>query len=221
MKTLCVIPAKATSKRIPGKNLKAFCGKPVILYAIELAHAIGLTVVVSSDSEEIGELAVMNGCSWRDRPAELCADDTPMFDVVADTLSSRINATETVVMLYPCSPLAQVQDIQEGLHLVREHHVAYPVYKSHDTPERSLILDGDSVVPRYPEFKDVNSNEFTQSYHSAGQWYVADVAWLLMYRTFTPYQAGYVEIPASRAIDIDTLEDWALAEGMYESISGV
>ena len=178
--------------------------------------------MVSSDSEEIGEFAVLHGCPWRRRPAELCADDTPMFNVVEDVLSSQLDAFGTVVMIYPCSPLAEARDVSEGLHQVRElsHHVAYPVYKSHDTPERSLIMDKGNIVPRYPEFKDTNSNEFTQSYHSAGQWYVADVAWLRTYRTFTPYEAGPVVIPSHRALDIDTPEDWAIAETMYSRLHG-
>lgn len=181
-----------------------------------------MDVVVSSDSVDTGLFAREQGCAFRARDKPLCLDSTPMVDVLLDVLESRVNTYDTVVMLYPCAPLAEKGDILKGLHLVHDfaHKVAVPVYRSREAPERALIVHGDTVTPRYPEYKDTNSNGFTPTYYSAGQWYVADVSHLLLSRTLTPLEAGYVEIPATRAIDIDTKDDWDLAELMYDRLHG-
>jgi N-acylneuraminate cytidylyltransferase len=190
----------------------------MIQYAIDAAQAITSTVVVSSDSEEIGRYAMDRGCAWHIRDERLCADDVPMVDVLLDVLEHQINPYDVVVMIYPCAPFVYVDDIRIGLKWVKHHRVVYPVYRSHEQPERALLVHDGKVSPRFPEYKDINSDIFPQSYHSAGQWYVVDPAWLRLAKTLTPMEAGYVEIPASRAIDIDTPDDWEMAELMYERL---
>ena len=194
----------------------------MIQYAIDAGHAITPTLLVSSDSNEIGNYALDQGCAYHIREPYLCADNVPMVSVLLDVLEHQINPFDAVLMIYPCAPFVDKIDIVEGVNrLSREkHHVVYPVYKSHEQPERALLVHENTVTPRYPEHKDNNSDKFPQSYHSAGQWYLADYAWLKLAKTLTPMDAGYVEIPASRAIDIDTPEDWAMAEIMYERLKG-
>lgn len=177
-------------------------------------------VVVSSDSAEIGKMANESGCAFRKRDAKLCEPNTPMVDVVLDALTSRLDVYDVVVMIYPCAPLVDVADIRKGIDLVygHGHKVAYAVHRTRDTPERALLFNGVGVVPRYPEYKDTNSDGFVDSYHSAGQWYVANAAWLKLAKTLTPLEAAGVEIPVERGFDIDTPEDWELAEYQYQRI---
>ena len=193
----------------------------MIQYAIDAARAITSTVVVSSDDAGIGLYAREQGCAFVGRGPDLCADSTPMVDVLLDAMSVQINQFDVVLMIYPCAPFVSRTDIQAGILMFSTgHRVVYPVYESREQPERALLVHENTVTPRYPEHKDTNSDSFPQSYHSAGQWYLADYAWLKLAKTLTPMDAGYVEIPASRAIDIDTPEDWAIAELMYERLHG-
>ena len=193
----------------------------MIQYAIDAGHAITPTLLVSSDSREIAEYATSKGCATVFRGPDLCDDSTPMVDVILHAMHSQINQFDAVLMIYPCAPFVEVDDIKRGIEKIDAgHRVVYPIYPSREQPERALLADEKTVAPRFPEYKDTNSNRFTPTYHSAGQWYIADYPWLGMARTLTPLSAGYVEIPASRAIDIDTPEDWAMAEIMYERLKG-
>lgn len=125
--------------------------------------------------------------------------------------------TDSVLVLYPVAPFATKDDILEGLMVLRRdrHRVVYPVYKAREHLERVLIRRGDTILPRYPEYTETNSQYFEPTYHSAGQWYWADISWLLANRTLTPLEAGMIEIPQRRAVDIDTPDDWVIAEMLY------
>jgi len=213
---ICIIPAKGESKRIPGKNLKPFLGTPVILHSIEIAKSLGFErIVVATDSDKIGGIAAHNGATYHKRSPETCAYDSPMIDVVLEVLKTGNNwECPTTVMLYPCSPFTEAMDIKMGLDILRwsSNDVVFPVYEAREAPERSMIKVGNYIVPRHPEWSNTNSDDFTQTYHSAGQWYVANTSFLMAYHTFTPLECGYIEIPQSRAMDIDTPADWDIAE---------
>ena len=90
MKNICIIPARGGSKRIPKKNIKNFCGKPLIAYSIEVALKSGLfeKVLVSTDSDEIAEVAKGYGAEVQTRPKELADDYTGTFDVIDYVLNT-------------------------------------------------------------------------------------------------------------------------------------
>ena len=183
--------------------------------------------MVSSDDDRIGAFAAMHGALYHKRSEESCRDDAPIVEAVIEALQQTSYEVDTdcVLVLYPVAPFATVDDITEGMAVLERQrcNVVYPVYKAREHVERVLIRRGDRVLPRYPEYTETNSQYFETTYHSAGQWYLADIAWLLANRTLTPLEAGFVEIPQRRAVDIDTPDDWLIAEMLYvnEHLPGV
>ena len=174
--------------------------------------------MVSTDSDEIGGFVSRFGAIYHKRSPETCADDSPMIDAILEVLETGDNWEHNFTcMIYPVAPFIQASDIQDGLHKLQYGHeqIVLPVYEAREMPERGMILHGDKMVPRYPEWKDTNSQAFHKTYHSAGQWYVARTAFLQTHRTWTPLECAYIEIPQERAIDIDTPTDWQLAELIY------
>lgn len=215
MNTICVIPAKERSTRLPGKNWRPFLGVPAVARSVRMAMEFGCChVVVSTDSDIVAGIARKEGADVFDRSPETCTDESPMVDAVLEVLEHY--DADYVLMLYPVAPFATFKSILEGFEKVRDGaHVAYPIYKSREHWELALVKEGDSITPLNHEYSDYNSQFLSVTYHSAGQWYWADVDWLKRFKTFTPMTADYVEIPAGFAVDIDTPEDWKLAELLY------
>lgn len=124
-----IIPAKAVSKRIPGKNLKMLAGKPMLAYILETAKRVkGLDrIIVSTESEEIKKVAEQYGAEVPFiRPLELIKDDTTTQEVVVHAIDwlekNEGYLPDYVLVLYPTSPLLRAERIEEALMLVRERN---------------------------------------------------------------------------------------------------
>jgi CMP-N-acetylneuraminic acid synthetase len=120
MELLGLVPARGGSRGIPGKNLAALAGRPLLAWTCEQALASErLThVAVSTDSEEIAAAARELGVEVIERPTELADDDTPMLPVVAHALEAT--GADAVVLLQPTSPLRRASDIDAAVDLWRE-----------------------------------------------------------------------------------------------------
>ena len=218
MSAICVIPAKGQSKRIPGKNIRLFDGKPVIEYTIEAAFKAGCfdTVIVSTDDEAIAGVAIDAGAEVFDRDIETCADDAPMADCVVEVLSEY--DCNYVCMAYACSPFIKASRISEAFDWVRVYDSVFPVYRA-ESPERSLIRRGELFISRYPEYDNVNSGRFPYTYHSAGQFYFCDAEMVYTQETVMLPRCWGIEIPSWEAVDIDTEDDWKYAEMLWSNRS--
>lgn len=214
MNSICVIPAKGLSKRLPGKNIKPFHGKPVIEYTIDAAKESGCfgEIIVSTDDTVIGKVASDLGASVFYREGETCADDSPMVDAVIEVLEHT--PAEYVCMAYACSPFIQAGKIRDAEKYVRsgDYDSVLTVYRA-EPSERVLILRGGRFISRYPEYDNVNSQRFPFSYHSAGQFYFCDAEMVVLHKTVMLPRCWGIEIPW--AIDIDTIDDWKRAEMMW------
>ena len=112
---ICIIPARGNSQRIPYKNIKDFMGKPIIAYSIEVAKESGLfsLIIVSTDDDEIAEVASSYGAGiWR-RRKELGNNDVGTQEVARDAIRLEPIPEHTCV-LYPCSPLLTADDLIHG-----------------------------------------------------------------------------------------------------------
>ncbi len=220
---LAVIPARGGSKRIPRKNVKDFCGEPMIAYAIKAAKQSGLFehIVVSTDDEEIAKIANDYGAKTPFmRPLELADDFTPTVPVV----THAINACETlgwsfdhVCCIYPCVPLIKVEDLLGAYRELIENQVSYcfPVTKFPSTIQRALKKSSDGMMePMYPEFAQKRTQDLEPAYYDAGQFYWGKTeAWNSNLHVHS-WAKGY-EIPNSQVVDIDTEEDWSKAEFLF------
>jgi pseudaminic acid cytidylyltransferase len=220
---LCIIPARGGSKRIPGKNIRDFCGKPMIAYAIEAARSSNIfsKIIVSTDSSQIAEVARSCGASTPfSRPANLSDDYTPTISVIRHAISEAERAGELfdkVCCLYPTVPLIQPGDIASGLEVLNDEDGVYsfPVAEFPSTIYRALNLaDNRRLKPIYPENQLKRSQDFKKAYFDAGQFYCAHKNTWRSVAEIHDNGIGLV-IPKWRVVDIDTLEDWKLAESLY------
>lgn len=216
MNAICVIPAKGTSKRIPGKNIREFHGQPIINYTIAAALDSGCfdEVVVSTRDGETVEIAINAGAEVFFRAPETETDDAPMIDCVNEVLSKR--DADYVCMAYPCAPFINPARIRSAFEFVQsgEYDSVFPVYRA-EPPERTLIRRRDWFISRYPEYDNVNSDRFPHSYHIAGQFFVCDAEMVRVFETVMLPRCWGIEVPRWEAVDIDTEEDWRYAEMLW------
>jgi len=223
---VAIIPARGGSKRIPRKNIKEFCGKPMIAYAIDAARRSDLFdhVVVSTDDQEIAEVARKFDAEVPfERPPDLSDDLTPTVPVIAHAIRS-CNALgwkiEYVCCIYPCVPFIREEDLKSAYRLLQDHGANYcfPVTEFPSAVQRALKCLGDgSVQPIYPQYEMIRTQDLELAYYDAGQFYWGkSAAWLGDLRIHSG-GLGY-HIPNWRVVDIDTPDDWKRAELIWSAL---
>ncbi len=224
MSAVCVIPARGGSKRIPDKNIRDFCGKPIIAYSIETALRSGLfqRVVVSTDSERIAEVAREYGAEvpfFRD--AALAGDKAGLHGVVAEALEQLRAGGDGfahLCCLLPTAPLVREEDLRRGRGLLVEAgaQMSLSVTRFPYCIFRALRADeGGHAVMVWPENLTRHSQEFPEAFHDAGQFYWFDVSRFCNDPSVFFSDAVPIFLPRERVQDIDTYEDWEEAERLY------
>ena len=224
---LAVIPARGGSKRIPRKNIKLFCGKPIIEWSIEAAQQSGCfdQVVVSTDDAEIAEVARQCGAQVPFmRPADLSDDQTGTTAVVAHAIgwfSAQGKQPEQVCCLYATAPFVSPDDLRRGLDVLTKTGSDYAFsVTSYPFPlQRAIRINEASRVEMFnPEYFNTRSQDLEEAFHDAGQFYWGRAnAWSQGRMIFSP-AATPVLLPRHRVQDIDTLEDWIRAEWMFKAL---
>lgn len=226
---LCIIPARGGSKRIPRKNIKEFCGKPIIAYSIEAAISSGLfaDVIVSTDDREIAEVASEWGASVPFiRPKELSDDFTGTTHVIShaiNELKSLGREYETVCCIYATAPFVSAENIKLGFQKLEnsDKKFSFSVCKFSAPVFRSFgLLDDSGVQMFWPENFNKRSQDLPSAYFDAAQFYWGKPeAFIQNLQLFAEHSIG-VELPSHLVQDIDTPEDWVRAEIMYQAIFG-
>ena len=224
---LAIIPARGGSKRIPRKNIKPFCGKPMIAWSIEAAQGSGCfdRIIVSTDDEEIAEFARQWGAEVPFmRPAELADDHATTRPVVNHAIreATRIyGAPEAVCCLYPTAPFVTVEDLRRGLQMLQEEKVdfvftaatfAYPIQRAF----RRTATGGLERIQ--PEHRSTRSQDLEEAFHDAGQFYWGLSQAFLDERDTVSEQSRALMLPRFRVHDIDTEEDWLRAETVFSAL---
>jgi pseudaminic acid cytidylyltransferase len=221
---VAVIPARGGSKRIPRKNVKPFCGRPMIAWAISAAESSACfdRILVSTDDDEIAEVARSLGAEVPfKRPSELSGDHTPTVPVIAhavDWLARGGTPALHVCCVYATAALITAEDLKAGLQKLREGGFDY-VFTAARFPapvERAFRLAQDETVRMIsPEHYATRSQDLVPAYYDAGQFYWGRAdAWLALKPVFSA-RATVLELPASRVQDIDTAQDWQRAELLF------
>jgi len=224
---IAVIPARGGSKRIPRKNIKLFCGKPMIAWALEVALDSGLFdhVVVSTDDPEIASVARHYGAIVPFmRPANLSDDFTGTTAVIAHSVDWYMKQgymLDHVCCIYATAPFITVEDLRCGIKILTENDSDFTMsVTSYAFPiHRSLRLKKDSKIEMiYPEYVNTRSQDLEEAFHDAGQFYwgVAK-AWLSNKVIFGP-NTTTIRLPRHRVQDIDDYEDWERAEYLFKII---
>ena len=221
---IALIPARGGSKRIPGKNIKQFCGKPIIAYSIEAAKNCGFfdRIIVSTDSKEIADVAGEFGAETPFmRPAGLADDFTPTADVLLhalDWLARAGQEPEVICCLYATAPFVRSSFLQQGYKLLRQSGASsvFPVASYPASPFRGLTIGSDGRLSMlWPEHEMTRSNDLPEVYHDAGQFYWLNVASFLEKKKLYASDARPLVMPRRLVQDIDTKDDWLTAEAMY------
>jgi pseudaminic acid cytidylyltransferase len=221
---LCVIPARGGSKRIPRKNIKEFCGKPMIAWSIEAAikSACFDRIIVSTDDEEIASVAIRYGAEIPFmRPAQLADDYTGTTAVITHAIEWQNSCGEVaskVCCLYATAPFVQATDLQKGFNILEGSSAEYAFsVTSYAFPiQRAIRITANQRVEMFqPENFNIRSQDLEEAWHDAGQFYwgTAD-AWLANKQIFSSIAAP-VLLPRHRVQDIDTPEDWERAQLMF------
>jgi len=224
---IAVIPARGGSKRIPRKNIKTFCGKPIIAWTIEAAMVSGCfdAVVVSTDDDEIADVARQYGADVPfKRPDNLADDHTTTIPVIKHAVQwyeENVKLVDFVCCLYATAPFLDAKDIQRGLSLLQESGADYAFsVTSYAFPiQRALrISDTGRVNMFQPEHFTTRSQDLTEAWHDAGQFYWGTSrAWMAEKPLFSE-QSTAVPLPRHRVQDIDTPEDWTRAEWLFKAM---
>ncbi len=227
MKPIAVIPARGGSKRIPRKNIRDFCGKPMLAWPIEAALGSNCfdRVVVSTDSEEIAELARTIGAEVPfQRPETLADDETGTAAVIRHsikTLGQEMVLPDEFCCIYATAPFLQPQTIRDGLNRLRDCEAAFAItVTSFPFPiQRAIrLIEADRLEMFWPEHMNARSQDLEESFHDAGQMYWGTTdAWQNKLDFFASHTVA-VQIPRYLAQDIDTDEDWRQAELMFQAL---
>jgi pseudaminic acid cytidylyltransferase len=225
MSTIAIIPARGGSKRIPRKNVRPFCGKPMIAWPIEAVLTAGVfdAVVVSTDDEEIAAVAKSLGAEVPFvRPPELCDDHTATTPVIAHAIrwwEKHRGALEYCCCVYATAPFLRPDYLRKGLDILREKPVAEFVFgvTSYAFPIfRALqITDSGRVGMFWPENELKRSQDLPEAWHDAGQFYWGRKNAFFENKGVFTAKSYPVILPRYLVQDIDTPEDWERAERMF------
>lgn len=224
---LAVIPARGGSKRIPRKNIKQFCGKPMIAWSIEAARLSGCfdRVIVSTDDAEIAEVARAHGAEVPFmRPLELSDDHTGTIPVIAhavDWMNRNAGSVGFACCLYATAPFVQAEDLQRGFDVLKCSGADYAFsVTSYAFPiKRAIRITADHRLEMFnPEHFTTRSQDLEEAFHDAGQFYWGCAAAWLAGKPLFSHDAAPVPLPRHRVQDIDTAEDWERAEWLFKAM---
>jgi len=224
---IAVIPARAGSRRIPRKNLLPMPdGKQTVLAnAIKQARAASCELVyVSTDDKEIAKEAGRYEAVVVERFAGLEQDHVGTQEVVASVCEYHCKPIDTVVCIYPCTPLLQASMIRQALSILSNHEDKFIMSVGvHQNPIQQAFevyaneLNNMQLRRCMPQFNDWASDKFPKRYYDAGQFYIGKAKLFIervdLNRNATPYF-----LPSTRAIDINTWEDWLVASTLYKGL---
>ncbi len=223
MKTLAIITARGGSKRIPRKNIKEFCGKPILAYSIEAALSSGAfdTVMVSTDDAEIAEIARQYGAEVPFMRSEQTANDfatTP--DVVREVLAEyekRGEHFEIASFIFPTAPFLTGERLREAVENLKasDADTLMPVVSFSFPPQRGLVVREGHLVFEYPQYMDARSQDLEPHYHDAGQFGVFRTEAFARNGKFWLGKVLPMVLSEMEVQDIDTQTDWEIAEMKY------
>ena len=229
MYVLAIIIARGGSKRIPRKNIKEFCGKPIIAYSIEAALRAGCfdTVMCSTDDAEIADVAKQYGAEVPFfRSPETSNDFATTADVLREVIGEyeiRGQIFDYFCCLYPTAPFVSAEKIRYGFELMRKTDAsgAIPVVPFSYPIQRALKITDDKISMVQPEYLLSRSQDLMKTYHDAGQYYWYKTSAFHENANLMMLNPVAIVTPEEEVQDIDTMEDWKLAEMKYRIQNGL
>lgn len=224
MSSIAIITARGGSKRIPRKNIKEFCGKPILLYSVEAALNSGKfdEVMVSTDDEEIANLAKQAGASVPFLRSEKTSGDfATTADVIEEVLSEYAKQEkdfDTACILYPTAPFVTSDKLKNAMDLLIDNGAdsVIPVVQFSFPPQRAFVNRDGKIQFANRDFAKTRSQDLEPMFHDCGQFVCFKTEVFLKKRTLVTDNTRGIVCPESEVQDIDTFEDWILAELKYK-----
>ena len=224
MKTIAIIPARGGSKRIPKKNIKEFCGKPLIFYSIQAAIKSGIfdEVMVSTNDNEISDIALQFGAKVPFFRSEKNSDDYAGTDAVLkevlDYYSDQGEDFQIGCCIYP-NPFTNISSLKEGYEKLKKNNYdcvfsavkySYPIQRSFrvDKEDKIKMLEPESYIKR--------SQDLEETYHDAGQFYWFNTSSFVRNLKLWTNNTSIINLKEIEVQDIDTLDDWEVAELKFQ-----
>jgi len=228
MKTIAIIPARSGSKRIPAKNIKLFCGYPIIEYSIKAALGAGIfdEVMVSTDSEEIAEIAMRCGAKVPFmRSSEMSNDTATTSGVILEVLGKYQDmgvGFDIFCCIYPTAPFVTKNMLIEALDKFIKSgcDALIPVVKFSFPPQRGFLINDNRIAMVQPENLNARSQDLQPIYHDCGQFYFGNVSAFLKAQTLLMPSTMPLVLSELEVQDIDNEEDWEIAEIKYRITRG-
>lgn len=218
-----IIPARGGSKRVPRKNIREFCGQPMISWVIGTALSSGLfsRVIVSTDDAEIAKVSRLNGAEVPDlRPSNLADDFTPITHVVTEAIEQFDLSPSPICLLYATSAGLTPEHLVEANKSFLSSNASdfcMAVTEYSHPIQRRVLLENQILKMVEPENAMIRTQDLRPHYHDAGQFiFGRHEAWRDGRSVWTSKTCGYV-MPAHCALDIDSEDDWVRAERLLKS----
>ena len=224
---VAIIPARGGSKRIPRKNIREFCGKPMIAWSIGAAKASGCfdRIIVSTDDQEIADIATQWGADVPFmRPTELADDYTGTIPVIRHAvqwLDANESKVDYACCIYATAPFVSVADLQRGWELINGtgYDYAFSVTSYAFPIQRAIRITEQGHVSMFnPEHFITRSQDLEEAWHDAGQFYWGTAEAWCDERAIFGEGSLPVKLPRHRVQDIDTPEDWVRAEWLFRAM---
>lgn len=225
---IAIIPARGGSKRIPRKNIRGFCGKPLIAYSIDAAKQSGLFdhIIVSTDDDEIRAIANSYGAETPFvRPAELANDHAttvPVIKHAVDWAQKNLGPVDNACCIYATAPFIQASALVNAYRVLKDKNVQGYVFTSTTFPfpiQRAFRVKEDGFVEMFePKNYNTRSQDLPEAFQDAGQFYWGSAAAYMSEKIFFSTDSMAYVLPRHMVQDIDTLEDWKRAELMYAAL---
>lgn len=226
MRILAIIPARGGSKRIPRKNIREFAGRPMIQHSIDAARLAGCfeEIMVSTDDEEIAQIARHAGAKVPFMRSEATANDfattADVINEVLDSYAAQGREFDAICCLYATAPFVTPRRLLQGAAIIEngEAKGAFTCVRYSYPIQRCLVRDDEGYVKMmFPEYATTRTQDLQPTYHDAGQFYFITVESFRKHNTLWAPQTLPIELPESEVQDIDTPEDWEIAEMKYET----
>lgn len=224
---IAIIPARGGSKRIPRKNIKSFCGKPIIAYSITVAQESKLfdRIIVSTDDQEIASTAIEWGADVPFlRPKKLADDHATTLDVInhaIDWLNTNDTVYDNACCIYATAPFVRISDLIKGYEQLKGAGInfSFPIATFQSSIFRALELTPKNRLKMIsPNHTNTRTQDLPEAYHDAGQFYWGRTEAFLKSSSRFIEQSSPIHIPRYLAQDIDTQEDWKQAELIYKAL---
>lgn len=227
MSSVAIITARGGSKRIPRKNIRDFCGKPIMEYSVRAAVESGIfdEVMVSTEDREIVEIALRCGAKVPFlRSAETSGDHAATADVIKEVLENYHGIGkdfETVCCIYPTAPFVTAERLKKAMRLLRDENAdtVMPIVAYSFPPQRAVIVENGRIKPQYPAYQKCRSQDLDPIYHDCGQFYMLRVSSFLRAGALIGEKTVPMILSDLEVQDIDNDADWKIAEMKYKLLS--